>query len=164
MPELGNRVKCWDGLEWEWANINEFDQTPDNSPLTSLETDGQLWTSPSNDIGVASRYSPSPMELARVRHIQPAQSIPTSHDEKEYNDVMEDGEVDDDAADNDVPDAPEADDDAPDAPEADDDNDVPDADDNDDSSDDGDDAAAGNVKGHGGSTFDYNEEFSAFSD
>ena len=40
---------CWDGGEWEWANYNENDLTPDNSVLTSIDTDGILLTSPSAD-------------------------------------------------------------------------------------------------------------------
>ena len=40
---------CWDGGEWEWANYNENDLTPDNSVLTSIATDGILLTSPSAD-------------------------------------------------------------------------------------------------------------------
>ena len=39
--------QCHDGQEWEHANWNEHDGTGDNSWLTSVETDGQLWTSPS---------------------------------------------------------------------------------------------------------------------
>ena len=41
--------QCWDGEEWEWANYNENDGTPDNSLLTSIITDGILHTSPSID-------------------------------------------------------------------------------------------------------------------
>ena len=40
---------CWDGQEWEWPNFNESDLTPDNSLLTSVETDGVLNTSISAD-------------------------------------------------------------------------------------------------------------------
>ena len=38
---------CWDaaGQEWEWGNYNEADGTPDNSLLTSIETDGLIGTS-----------------------------------------------------------------------------------------------------------------------
>ena len=42
--------RCWDGGEWEWANYNERDGTPDNSPLTSIATDGIAITSPSVDL------------------------------------------------------------------------------------------------------------------
>ena len=40
---------CWDGSEWEWPNYNENDLTPDNSLLTSVETDFIYETSPSFD-------------------------------------------------------------------------------------------------------------------
>ena len=39
--------QCWDGEGWEHANWFENDGTPDNSLLTSIETDGILETSPS---------------------------------------------------------------------------------------------------------------------
>ena len=39
--------QCHDGQEWEHANWFEHDGTADNSLLTSVDTDGQLWTSPS---------------------------------------------------------------------------------------------------------------------
>ena len=41
------RYICWDaaGQEWEWGNYNEADGTPDNSLLTSIETDGLIGTS-----------------------------------------------------------------------------------------------------------------------
>lgn len=35
------------GCEWEFLNFNELDGTPDQSHWTSIETDYQLWTSPS---------------------------------------------------------------------------------------------------------------------
>ncbi len=38
-----------DGCKEEWANEFENDGTPDNSPWTSIETDGILETSPSID-------------------------------------------------------------------------------------------------------------------
>ena len=34
---------------WEWGNYNEVDGSPDNSLLTSIETDGIYKTSPSAD-------------------------------------------------------------------------------------------------------------------
>lgn len=40
---------CWDGDELEWANYHEDDLTPDDSVLTSIDTDGILLTSPSAD-------------------------------------------------------------------------------------------------------------------
>ena len=40
--------QCWSAEDgWEHANWNENDGTPDNSLLTSIETDGILETSPS---------------------------------------------------------------------------------------------------------------------
>ena len=45
---------CWDGEEWEWPNYNENDLTPDQSLLTSVETDGVLATSVSQDPNIAS--------------------------------------------------------------------------------------------------------------
>ena len=44
--------KCYDRTngKWEWPNWNEADGTPDNSDLTSIETDGILITSPSIDV------------------------------------------------------------------------------------------------------------------
>ena len=46
------RYKCWDPVEqeWEWANYNEADGTPDNSLLTSIETDGLPGTSASVNV------------------------------------------------------------------------------------------------------------------
>ena len=43
--------KCYDPTngKWEWPNWNEHDGTPDDSHLTSVETDGILITSPSID-------------------------------------------------------------------------------------------------------------------
>jgi len=38
--------------EVEWDNWHEPDGTPDNSPLTSLETDMQAYTSASDDISI----------------------------------------------------------------------------------------------------------------
>ena len=40
---------CFDGQEWEHPNEYENDGTPDNSGLTSVETDGIFETSPSFD-------------------------------------------------------------------------------------------------------------------
>ena len=47
-PFYGNYY-CFDHTngKWEWPNWNERDFTPDNSHLTSIETDGRLYTSPS---------------------------------------------------------------------------------------------------------------------
>ena len=39
--------RCFDGQEWEHPNEFENDGTPDNSGLTSVETDGIAGTSPS---------------------------------------------------------------------------------------------------------------------
>ena len=47
---IGNgNYKCYDATngKWEWPNWNERDFTPDNSHLTSIATDGRLYTSPS---------------------------------------------------------------------------------------------------------------------
>ena len=47
---IGNgNYQCYDHTngKWEWPNWNERDYTPDNSHLTSIITDGQLYTSPS---------------------------------------------------------------------------------------------------------------------
>ena len=47
-----HQVQCLDPTngKWEWANRYEHDGTPDNSLLTSIHTDGQIWTSPSHDV------------------------------------------------------------------------------------------------------------------
>ena len=47
----GNYV-CYDHTngKYEWPNWNEIDYTPDNSHLTSLGTDGILYTSPSINV------------------------------------------------------------------------------------------------------------------
>jgi hypothetical protein len=44
--------RCYDHTngKWEWPNCNEHDFTPDNSHLTSIDTDGILFTSPSFDV------------------------------------------------------------------------------------------------------------------
>jgi len=49
--------QCYDHTngKWEWPNWNERDFTPDNSHLTSMATDGKLYTSPS--IKVLEEYS-----------------------------------------------------------------------------------------------------------
>jgi hypothetical protein len=49
--------RCYDHTngKWEWPNWNERDFTRDNSHLTSIGTDGRLYTSPS--IRVQSRFS-----------------------------------------------------------------------------------------------------------
>lgn len=52
--------QCWDGQEWEWGNFLEADGTPDNSLLTSLDTDYQPGTSAS--ILVENEYSPFEVE------------------------------------------------------------------------------------------------------
>lgn len=57
----GFQYICWDGGEWEWANWNENDGTPDNSVLTSIVTDGILLTSVSADPHVG-----APMPLFRA--------------------------------------------------------------------------------------------------
>ncbi len=47
-----NNYKCYDDVDkkWEWGNYNENDGTVDNSILTSIETDGLLYTSPSRNV------------------------------------------------------------------------------------------------------------------
>ena len=50
---LGNgNYKCYDRTngKWEWPNWNERDFTRDNSHLTSIGTDGRLYTSPSRRV------------------------------------------------------------------------------------------------------------------
>jgi hypothetical protein len=59
---------CWDGSDWEWPNYQENDLTPDNSLLTSVETDHILETSPSETLPDAFELEPDlkdskPVEL-----------------------------------------------------------------------------------------------------
>ena len=55
--------KCYDHTngKWEWPNWNERDFTPDNSHLTSIATDGRLYTSPS--VRVQGEHSRTPSIL-----------------------------------------------------------------------------------------------------
>jgi hypothetical protein len=81
--------RCYDHTngKWEWPNWNERDFTPDNSHLTSIGTDGRLYTSPSINVQG---------ELSRTSSIQDARTSVYSRDYSSPNEVRAASSCEDD--------------------------------------------------------------------
>jgi hypothetical protein len=87
---VGNgNYKCYDHTngKWEWPNWNERDFTPDRSHLTSIGTDGRLYTSPSRKVQG---------ELSRTPSVLDAHTSVYSRDDRYPDEVRAASYYDDD--------------------------------------------------------------------